>query len=167
MIYRITDPFWLALYDWQTLVAGILAVLAAFGTIWATINSANREIAAAQRQTDAALKQTALTLALDRRRIARESYAFFAMMNAATESTLEDVALARESARSINASAGNSREAFEVRQRLRRTGFPDLLTACVHLGGNLTGAFLGLDKAIDNFARQYIAVRGTYGGDQK
>ena len=31
-------------YDWQTLVAGVLAVLAAGATIWSTIRSANREI---------------------------------------------------------------------------------------------------------------------------
>jgi hypothetical protein len=45
------------LYDWQTLVAGALAVLAAVGTIWATIKSADREIAASQAQTALAQKQ--------------------------------------------------------------------------------------------------------------
>jgi hypothetical protein len=30
------------LYDWQTLIAGVLAVLAALGTIWATIKSAEK-----------------------------------------------------------------------------------------------------------------------------
>jgi hypothetical protein len=40
---------WIAarfLYDWQTLIAGVLAVLAAAGTILATIKSANPEIKA-------------------------------------------------------------------------------------------------------------------------
>jgi hypothetical protein len=45
------------LYDWQTLIAGVLAVLAAAGIIWATIKSANREIAASQAQTAVAQKQ--------------------------------------------------------------------------------------------------------------
>jgi hypothetical protein len=39
------------LYDWQTLIAGVLAVLAAWGTIRATVESANREIKASQEQT--------------------------------------------------------------------------------------------------------------------
>ncbi len=37
------------LYDWQTLIAGVLAVLAALGTIGVTIRSADREIEAAQK----------------------------------------------------------------------------------------------------------------------
>jgi hypothetical protein len=36
------------LYDWQTLIAGLLAVLAAWRTIRATTNSADREVAAFQ-----------------------------------------------------------------------------------------------------------------------
>ena len=44
------------LYDWQTLIAGILAVFAAVGTIWTTVRSAGREIAASQAQTAAAQK---------------------------------------------------------------------------------------------------------------
>jgi hypothetical protein len=36
------------LYDWQTLIAGLLAVLAAWRTIWATTKSADREVAAFQ-----------------------------------------------------------------------------------------------------------------------
>jgi hypothetical protein len=52
------------LYDWQTLIAGVLAVVAAAGTIWATIKSANREIAASQAQTDVAQKQIETTIRL-------------------------------------------------------------------------------------------------------
>jgi hypothetical protein len=68
------------IYDWQTLIAGLLAVAAGVGTIVATIKSANREIAAAQEQTKAAQRQTAVTRELERRRIAREGYAFHTML---------------------------------------------------------------------------------------
>ena len=71
------------LYYYQTLVAGILAVLAAGGTIWATIQSANREIAASQGQTKVAQEQIATTLRSERQRVARELYAFRAMVEAA------------------------------------------------------------------------------------
>jgi hypothetical protein len=48
---------WLDLLDhWQTLAAGILAILAAVGTIWATIKSAGREIEASQAQTAVAAR---------------------------------------------------------------------------------------------------------------
>ena len=60
------------LYDWQTLVAGILAVFAAVGTIWTTISSANREIEASQAQTAVAQKQIETTLRLERRRAASQ-----------------------------------------------------------------------------------------------
>jgi hypothetical protein len=39
------------LYNWQTLIAGILAVLAAWRTILATVETANREVEASQAQT--------------------------------------------------------------------------------------------------------------------
>ena len=39
-------------YDWQTLVAGFLALLAAIGTIWATRSTASRQITAAREQAD-------------------------------------------------------------------------------------------------------------------
>jgi adenine-specific DNA methylase len=55
----------LVLYHWQTLAAGILALLAA----WRTIRATNREIET--------------TLRLERRRAAREGYAFHAMLEAA------------------------------------------------------------------------------------
>ena len=77
------------LYDWQTLIAGALAVLAAGGgTIWATIKSASREIAASQPQTGVAQKQIETTVRLERRRAAREGFAFHAMVSAAMERVL-------------------------------------------------------------------------------
>ena len=33
------------LYDWQTLIAGVLALLAGFGTVWVTRHIASRQIA--------------------------------------------------------------------------------------------------------------------------
>jgi hypothetical protein len=53
------------LYNWQTLIAGVLAVLAAWRTIRATVESANREVDAAQRQIET-------TIRLERLRAARE-----------------------------------------------------------------------------------------------
>ena len=61
MAYEVTAPFWQFVDHWQTLITGFLAVLAALVTVWATINSANREIATAQEQTKAAQRQTAVT----------------------------------------------------------------------------------------------------------
>jgi hypothetical protein len=52
------DPvvhFWL--YDWQTLVAGVLAVVAGIGTIWATRDAATRQIATAAGQIAIAERQ--------------------------------------------------------------------------------------------------------------
>ena len=60
-------------------------------TVWATIKSADREIAASKAQTAVAQEQLARTLRLERRRVVRESYAFFAMVAAAMGAILADV----------------------------------------------------------------------------
>ncbi len=77
--------FWLLklVYYWQTLIAGFLAVLAAGGTIWVAIKSADKEIAASRQQTDMAQKQIATALRLDRLRVASEDYALSALLEAA------------------------------------------------------------------------------------
>jgi hypothetical protein len=46
------SALWPFLYDWQTVIAGLLAVGAALWTVWATKASADDEIAMAQKETD-------------------------------------------------------------------------------------------------------------------
>jgi hypothetical protein len=53
---------------WQTLIAGGLAVLAAWRTIRATTQSADREVDASQKQTAVAQKQIETTVQLERQR---------------------------------------------------------------------------------------------------
>src|SRR5271165_5857838 len=84
------------LYDRQTLIAGVLAVLAALGTIRATIRSADREIAASQAQTAVAQKQIETNLDLARMRAANEERAFRAMLEAAMTRVLAEAAWARK-----------------------------------------------------------------------
>jgi len=160
MPYVLISPFWQAVYDWQTLIAGILALLAAFGTIWATIISANREISAAQNQMAVAQRQTRLTLALDRRRVARESFAFLSMMDAVMSNLIEDVAAACQLLPDNLSPDLYSHHAFDARHRLSKTGFADLLTATVSVASPLASEFLRLDRMIDDFASQ-ILIEGT------
>jgi hypothetical protein len=54
------------LYDWQTLIAGVLALLAGFGTVWMTRHIANKQIAETRKQTET-------TVRLERERLAREA----------------------------------------------------------------------------------------------
>jgi hypothetical protein len=58
-------------YDWQTLIAGLLALLAGGGTVWGTFRAANRQVKAANDAADREIKA-----ANERRRIAREGYGF-------------------------------------------------------------------------------------------
>jgi hypothetical protein len=95
-MYEIKDPLWQFVDHWQTLIAGLLAVAAGAGTIWVTIKSATREVTAAQDETKAAQQQTAVIRELERRRLAREGYAFHAMLEAAMGAVLDDVGAARE-----------------------------------------------------------------------
>jgi hypothetical protein len=71
------------LYNWQTLIAGLLAVGAAWRTIRATTESADREVKASQEQTAVARKQIETTVQLEGRRDAGEALAFHAMLAAA------------------------------------------------------------------------------------
>ena len=61
------------LYNWQTLIAGVLAVLAAWRTIRATTQSADREVKASQDQTAVAQKHIETTIRLERERLEREA----------------------------------------------------------------------------------------------
>jgi endonuclease/exonuclease/phosphatase (EEP) superfamily protein YafD len=106
-------------YNWQTLIAGLLAVLAAWRTIRATTKSADREVAASQAQTAVAQKQIATTLRLDRQRVAREVYAFQATIWAA----MEHVLLEASEAESI----------FPARRGFSKGAFPELRAACCQM----------------------------------
>jgi hypothetical protein len=144
------------LTDWGSVIGGSLAVAAGAGTVWVTMKSATREIAAAQAQTKAAQDQTAVTREIERRRLAREGYAFHAMLEAAMGAVIEDVGAARNLPPPSPTSRNNmySTQAYAVRQRVKRAGFTELRNAFVHFGGPLTAQFLQLDKEIEDFAGQ-------------
>ncbi len=154
-----THAFYQLAYQWQTLIAGVLALIAALLTIWATNNAANRAILAAQEQTRVAREQTATTLRLERRRVARESFAFYATLEAAMQSVAEDI----EAARSIFKSQqlgekGISVAAYQARQRIKKTAFAEIRNACLKFGGQLTSPFLRLDKEIDDLSNQWTLM---------
>jgi hypothetical protein len=76
-----TDLSWYKLLtDWGGVIGGSLALAAGAGTIWAGMKSANRAIAVAQEQTKAALRQTAVMREAESRRLAREGYAFYVII---------------------------------------------------------------------------------------
>jgi hypothetical protein len=155
------------LWDWQTLIAGALAVLAAIGTIWATRSAANRQItasreqadrmvAAARAQTEATFKQTEATLRLDQLRNASEALAFHAMLESAMARVLAEAAWARRTYLPIlTQTAGLSLDGLVVRQCITKGAFAELRASCVRRGGDLTGEFLDLEREIDSFASQY------------
>ena len=66
-------------YDWQTVIAGVLALVAAAGTIWVTRSMARKQIAAsgedARKVIAATREQTETTVRLERMRDAGRSVA--------------------------------------------------------------------------------------------
>jgi hypothetical protein len=156
-MYEVKEPFWQFVDHWQTLMTGVLALVAGVGTVWATIKSASREIAAAQEQTKAAQRQTEVTRELERRRIAREGYAFHTMLEAAMGAIIKDVEAAKNLPSPSADGSSYSAPAYAVRQRVKRTGFLELRNAFLHFGGGtLTRKFLQLDKEIEIFAEQFM-----------
>jgi hypothetical protein len=144
------------LHDWQTLIAGLFAVAAAWRTIRATVRSADREVAASQAQTAVAQKQIETTIELARQRQASEARAFRTMLEAAMTRVLFEAAWARKTYPDILAqTAGASPQALIIRECITKGAFPELRAACVRQGGPLTLDFLYLEGEIDNLALQY------------
>ena len=155
------------LHDWQPLAAGLFALLAALGMIWAMMSTASRQITAARKeadrvigaareQTSAAFRQTETTLDLARRRDASEARAFHIMLEAAMARVLAEAARARRAYLPIlTQTAGLSLDGLVVRQCITKGAFAELRAVCVRQGTDLTGEFLDLEGEIDSFASQY------------
>jgi hypothetical protein len=154
-----------ALDHWQTVIAGVFALVAAFGTIVVTRRLANRQIAASREeadrviaatraQTEATFKQTKTTVRLEQMRDASDALAFHAMLEAAMARVLAETAWARRTYPQVMNGLGKSVEALAVRQCITKGAFAELRAACVQRGGSLTGEFLDLEREIDSFASQ-------------
>lgn len=153
---------WLLLYDWQTLIAGFLAIVAAVGTIWATVHSANREIEATNRQISTAQKQIDIALRLERRRVAYASHAFPTALKSAVGAVIDNVAECRKAIPSPP--SHDSLALYRARQRLPCPLFQDLRPACIRLGSDLTDMFLCLDQGSIAFAVARVPAPSTMGG---
>ncbi len=159
---------------WQTLIAGILALLAGFGTVVATMIIARRQIAASREEADRVIaatreqtgvtaEQTRTTVRLEQMRDASEANAFHVMLEAAMARVLAEAAWARETypqyfgagPRRVYRPQGASVDALTVRQCITKGAFAELRAACVRQGSPLTGEFLDLEREIDSFAMQW------------
>ncbi len=150
---------WLDLFDhWQTVIAGVLAFVAGFGTVVATMIIARRQIDASREEANriiaATREQTATTVRLEREREASEASAFHAMLKAAMARVLTEAAWARKTYPHMFTKTNQWSDAPAVRQCITKGGFAELRAACVRQGGPLTGEFLDLEREIDSFAMQ-------------
>jgi hypothetical protein len=148
---------------WQTLATGVLAVLAAFGTIWATVQSANREIKAANDQVAMARRQIETMLILDRKRDATERSRFLIALGAAARAVIASVAMARQMVPPGPPAAAPTPLAYQGRQRVLCPLFSDLRGACVRLGGDITLLFVTLDQDITAFSANWIPDQSING----
>jgi hypothetical protein len=157
------------LFNWQTLIAGVLAGGAAVATIWVTRSTASEQIkasreqadkmvAAAHEQTSVAAEQISQTYLLARRRDDAEAEAFRVMLEAAMARVLFEAAGARKTYPPLNPRSDPTLETYAVRQCIIKGAFAELRGACVRQGSPLTGEFLDLEREIDSFAAQW----GTY-----
>ena len=144
------------LYDWQTVIAGVLALAAGVLTVVATMIIAHRQIKAAREVITATRDQTATTIRLERTRVAGEIRAFHAMLAVAMTRVVDEVAWARQMHPDVlTLMAGSTVEALTIRQCITKGGFTELRAVCVKQGDPRTGEFLDLEREIDNFALQY------------
>ena len=158
------------LYDWQTLAAGLFALLAAVGTIRETRSTARKQIdasgedarkviAATRDLTEATFKQTETTVRLEEKRVADEDRAFRAVLGAAMTGVLAEAAWTRENYSQVFARTDErSIDGYAVRQCITKGAFAELRAACLKLGSPLTSEFLDLERQIDNFASQWRDV---------
>jgi hypothetical protein len=132
-----------ALDHWQTLFAGVLALVAAFGTVAATMiiarrqivasrEEADRVIAATRDQTKVTAEQTATTVRLERMRDEGEAHAFRVMIEAAMTRVLAEAAWARSVyPQLLTQTTGSSVDAHTVRTCITKGAFAELRGACV------------------------------------
>ena len=144
------------LYDWQTVIAGVLALVAGFGTVAATMIIARKQIAVAQKQIDT-------TLRLERERVASEATAFRAMLDAAMVRVLGEVAWAKKYPQTFTQGGFASVEALAVRRCITKGAFADLRAACIRQGSPLTAELLDLEREIDSFALQWRDIPAPSG----
>jgi hypothetical protein len=145
------------LTDWGGVIAGILALAAAWWTVRATREDANRAISAAHGQTAATAKQTAEAVRLNQERIENEDRSFRVMLEAAMARVLAETASAKKAYPQIlTQTADASAEAYLVRTCITKGAFAELRAACVRLGSPLTADFLDLEREIDSFASQWV-----------
>ena len=116
-----------ALDHWQTLIAGVLAFAAGFGTvvaaiwaIWVTRSTAKKQIDASREEADkviaATREQTETAVRLERERVSSEALAFSAMLDAAMVRVLNEVGWARKTyPQTLSQQEGASVEALFVR----------------------------------------------------
>jgi hypothetical protein len=109
--------------------------------------------------------QIATTLRIEHRRITREARAFYVTLEAAMAIVIEDVAGARAIFQGPDDNSF-SQMAYEARQRIKKSIFPELRTTLLHLGGQLTSLFLSLENRIDNFSAQWIPAQAPTSGLQ-
>jgi hypothetical protein len=145
------NGFWQLAYDWQSLVAGILALGA--GVV---------AYCGAADQAKVARDQIAQSQKSERRRIARESHAFAETLRASTALVVEEAGEALKLFPNVPpGDPGQSPEAYAARQRISKTGFSDLRVAFIRLGGELTEQFFRLNAQIDHFADQWMTPSRT------
>ena len=132
----VETPWWRVALDlldhWQTLIAGVLALLAAWFTIRATKRSADREIAASQAQTAVAQKQIDTTVQLELTHDTSEGSAFYAMLEAAMGRVVAEVDGARTTFQvAFTQTDEVIVEAGAVRQCITKGAFAELRAVCV------------------------------------
>jgi hypothetical protein len=159
---------WLA--TWQTLLAGLLAIVAAWITVRGTLraarltnqatrDSADREIAAAQEQTRVAQQQIETTLKLERERYDRERFSFLSVLEATMRGVIEDVADARNIAKTAHQDTPTL-QGYLARKRVQKVGFDELRDGCLRHGADIIGPLFGLEKAIDRLTVRETVVNG-------
>lgn len=151
MTIAMRNGFWQFAYDWQNLAAGLLALAAGFVAY-----------RGARDQANVAKDQIALSQKTERRRMVREGYAFAETLRASMALVIEEADEARKLVPSLcNDDAGDSPQAYDARRRITKTGFADLRTAFIRLGGELTEPFLRLDALVNHFGAQWFTQKGV------
>lgn len=152
--------------DQGSIIAGVLALIAGILAYRAGRIQATETRLAAIMQVAPAQHQTAVTREIERRRIAREGYAFHAMLEAAMGAVIEDVEAARKLPPPSSSSRDNmySAQAYPERQRVKGAGFAELRNAFLRFGGPKTPQFLQLDKEIEDLAAQAMTTYNSADG---
>jgi hypothetical protein len=149
MPYTVTSCFWQVVDHWQTLIAGVFALLGGGVAYIGALQAARRQVKAVNAQTSAVERQNEALKRADRHRIARERLDVARLLDASLEVIASNIARVRAFYGGPPNGHIDEPLANSIRQGIGKPGFKSLRERIGVLDREIAVTFLTLEAEID------------------